>query len=382
MSSEINWAASDLRSQLRKRYIEEESGAVPEAVLADRERLVDLMVRLVRDYNADEHPDLPDDVRDSVMFKKLHDRMESHRGYDAVRTGDLTTMRHMAGSTGDDGIDMADWKQYEILKDLWRQEPVYDKDFTNSIFQAIIFSNNIPPTGRGKSDWMYSNIQFGLLEYPDARVITNNTSDPFEDTPEQWDDLEHEIKNHDGWMILGIDEAAQFLQYDDQSGGKTISQRLKLLRHNRCHIILVAHTGIDIPADIRRQVFVMNKLDKQTAQLGYGIKPMANDDRMEVANELYRFNTIPATDINYDDIDDEGIEIKFDGSSSTSNEDRNQPTAEESNAGEKPKTDAERKDVVIEYLTTDQSMSDMGEKYGVSKSTVSDWVEKFSRGDD
>jgi hypothetical protein len=207
---------------------------------------------------------------------------------------------------------MADWDKYEQLKDLFRQEPQFNKEFTNNIFQCIIFSSCIPPTGRGKSNTMYTLTEFAETVHPDLRVMTNNTSDPYETVPEQWADIEQSIRDHDGWQLLGIDEAAQFLQYADQGAGKTVSQMLKLLRHNHCHLMIVGHTGRDIPADIRRQVFVLDKLSQKTGVLGYGITGSSGSDTMQVGEEVLRLNRIPETNVEYDDIDDEGIEIKFD----------------------------------------------------------------------
>jgi hypothetical protein len=240
--------------------------------------------------------------------------MVSKRMQWAVEYGHTTLMSHATGVPEQryDAIDLADWDKYELLKDLFRQKPEH-ADFTNSIFQCVLFSSNIPPTGRGKSNTMYTLAEVSQSVFPGIRILSNNTSDPFETVPEQWADLEAIIKEDSSqWKLLLIDEAAQFLQYADQGAGKSISQRLKLLRHNRCHLIMVGHTGRDIPADIRRQVFVCDKLSKKTASFGYGIQPKKGDDRMQVAEELFRVENIPATNIDYDDIDDEGIEIKFD----------------------------------------------------------------------
>lgn len=100
MSENAGWSAVDLRRRLEEEYVDGVDGAVSEAVLADRRRLVDLMVRLVTDYPSDD-PRVPDDVTDSVMYKRLKSRMESHRGYDAVRHGDLSTLRFMAPPDSD-----------------------------------------------------------------------------------------------------------------------------------------------------------------------------------------------------------------------------------------------------------------------------------------
>jgi hypothetical protein len=218
-------------------------------------------------------------------------------------------------SAGGSNIDMEPWREYEKIKDLFRQEPRVT-DFTNNIFQGIIFSSSVPPTGRGKTNTMYTFVKMCQTVFPDLRVLSNNTSDPFETVDKRWDDIEKSIREYDGWQILLIDEAAQFLQYADQTSGKTVSQMLKLLRHNHCHLIMVGHTGRDIPADIRRQMFTIDKKSEKEAVVGYGITQQSGKDRMEVGDELMTLENIPATSVEYDDIDDEGIEIIFEGGES------------------------------------------------------------------
>ncbi|MFC6826528.1 hypothetical protein [Halopelagius fulvigenes] len=189
---------------------------------------------------------------------------------------------------------------------------------------------------------MYTLVEIGQTVFPDLRVLSNNTSDPYETVPEQWVDVEQSIRDYDGWQILLIDEAAQFLQYADQGAGKTVSQMLKLLRHNHCHLIMVGHTGMDIPADIRRQVFVLDKISQKKGILGYGITGSSQGDTMQVAQEVLRLDSIPATSIGYDDIDDEGIEIKFDkDTSEDSTEAVSAPQCQaETNAGNQCPNDA------------------------------------------
>ena len=77
---------------------------------------------------------------------------------------------------------------------------------------------------------------------------------------------------------------------------------------------------MNIPADIRRQVFVLDKQSQKKGILGYGITNGGCGDTMQVAEEVLSLKSIPATDVPYDDIDDEGIEIKFDKDTDESDE--------------------------------------------------------------
>lgn len=311
--SDANWTASDLRKALVKKASNGKIGADPSILSAPTKQTALALQNYVMYYDADD-PDNPDDIESDAMYQLLFSRLETVTAWDSTRSGDVSSMRGIAGSQYEENsIEMASWNEYEKIKDLFRQSPEYT-DFTNSIFQCVLFSSAVPPTGRGKSNSAYTLIEIAQSVFPDLRVITNNTSDDFETTPEQWVDLEATIKeDSDQWKILLVDEAAQFLQYADQGAGKSISQRMKLLRHNRCHIIMVGHTGMDIPADIRRQMFFIDKQSKKKAIFGYGLDSSSSSgNTMNVAEEIFRINDMPATTVDYDDIDDEGIEIKFD----------------------------------------------------------------------
>ena len=300
MSSDDRWVSAELREALARGDLP----ALAEAGLLKQQDL-EYLLSFKRSI---------EDAEDTDRYQELLMQAVSKKVDKAVEHGNLSVMSHANGVTGGNkSVPMADWNKYEQIKDLYRQEPTFNTEFTNSIFQCIIFSSRVPPTGRGKSNTMYTLVEIGQTVFPDLRVMSNNTSDPFETVSEQWADIEQSIRDYDGWQILLIDEAAQFLQYADQGAGKTVSQMLKLLRHNHCHLIMVGHTGMDIPKDIRRQVFVLDKTSQKQGVLGYGITSGGSGDTMQVAQEVLRLNSIPATGVEYDDIDDEGIEIKFDG---------------------------------------------------------------------
>ena len=54
-------------------------------------------------------------------------------------------------------------------------------------------------------------VEIGQTVFPDLRVMSNNTSDPFEMVSVHGADIEQFIQDYDGWQTLLIDEATQFL---------------------------------------------------------------------------------------------------------------------------------------------------------------------------
>ncbi len=230
---------------------------------------------------------------------------------EARKSGHETSMS-MATGLSETTVDMSGGKQIQAIQDLFRKTPRVRKDFTNTVFQCVLFSGCVPPTGRGKSSTAYWLTEQARFVDPETRVMTNNPSDEYETVPEQWTELKQEIRKTEGWSLIMLDEAAQFLQYADQGAGKAVSQLMKLLRHNQCHLILVGHTGMDVPADIRRQMFFIDKTAKTRATLGYGLVPKTGDNRMTVADEVMQLTGIPHTAIKYKSQGEEAIQIKFD----------------------------------------------------------------------
>ena len=58
---------------------------------------------------------------------------------------------------------------------------------------------------------IYMLVEIGQTVFPDLRVMSNNTSDPFEMVSVHGADIEQFIQDYDGWQTLLIDEATQFL---------------------------------------------------------------------------------------------------------------------------------------------------------------------------
>ncbi|MXR50202.1 hypothetical protein GRX03_01070 [Halovenus sp. WSH3] len=296
-------------------------------------------------------------------YAKLVERASTREFNKAVGSGNISRIAYGVGHQRDGETDIADWKQYEKIKDLFRSEPQYT-DYTNNIFQAIIFSNQVPPTGRGKTNTGYTLIDMGQSVNPEMKVWTNSKSDPFEDLPEQWSDIKNTIRNHDGEGLILLDDASVFLQYADQTKGVQMSRELKLLRKNNTHIIIIAHTGMDVPKDIRRQVFMINKLSETEAEFGYGITEMEGQDRLEVSNIQMSIANIPETDINYESEDDQGYEIYFDDDETSENNQSN-PTPRSSKI-QFPETVNSKTDK-IKYLS---------EVCGMKNKEIADYLEE------
>ena len=305
----MNYSFAELREQL----INEEIETLREAGLLDPDTIAHL--ESFREHYTPEtrqHYDKQAKAEEYYNTEYYVERVRRQVGENlskAVKTGNLAVVEHATGLADGDTVNVADWRQYERVKDLFRQNPRVS-DLSNAIFQCVLFSSEIPPTGRGKTASMYWLVEVAQTVYPDISVISNNPNDPFETTPESWDGVEYWIRNTKGWKLLLIDEAAQFLQYADQTSGKSVSKMLKLLRHNDCHLMMVGHTGRDIPADIRRQVFVMDKTSKQQADLGYGVE-QGKDDRMQVADTLMQLDGIPMTSIDYGGKGNPAVDIDF-----------------------------------------------------------------------
>lgn len=298
------WNTQELREMLIRG--DENLPALQDAGLIDQTSL-DVLLR-TKKY----HPDgLESDLAQNIL-----ERATSLGVNEAVQSGDPIKIAHASGrSNNKTVVNTSEWNKYEAIKDLFRGDMPSVTNWRNNVFQTVIFSSEVPPTGVGKSNTAYTLIEMGMKVRPHMNVITNNPSDEYEDTPEDWKDLKQLIMDKDGWSLVMLDEAAQFLQYADRSAGKSVSQLMKLLRHHKCHLILVAHTGADTPADIRRQMFFLDKKDKKTGVLGYGLKD-GEGDRMEVQEQLITLESISETDTTYKSQGEKTININFDDNGS------------------------------------------------------------------
>lgn len=196
--------------------------------------------------------------------------------------------------TGKEKVALDGWQMILVLTDLFKNPAEYTNEFTNENIQLGIGTDKSgAKTGVGKS-WTKAVgievIRF-VRNIPPENVYTN-VIDWYEDIPETKDELLELLRNEDEETIVGLDEAAQFLQYADQTYGKEISQAAKMARHNKTHMIFVGHTGKDIPADIRRQCAWIMKHSEQTGSVGFN--PVEDESgHMTLQNTLYEFEGMP-----------------------------------------------------------------------------------------
>jgi hypothetical protein len=120
--------------------------------------------------------------------------------------------------------------------------------------------------------------------------------------------------------------------FDDMNAGKALSNLIKLLRKYNCHLILVGHTGKDIPLDIRRMVLFALKESKKKAVIGAGLEE-DSAGWMQVKNVLYTLRNIPATTIEYDSLGDKGSFVFDDSAPAPSPEDEEDPVTCGDNGG-------------------------------------------------
>lgn len=244
---------------------------------------------------------------DNPLRKALARKARTETLRDARQSGDLDTLSAATGLT-DDRVDAADRDFNDEVNRLFRPD---DRDH---MLNLVLYAPPPPegPTGVGKTDFAYRILEDAIIEhlpYGGLKVSSNNLSDPFPDV-ESWTGLEEWLEETDGTKAFVWDEAAQVLQYADMSAGKALSQLIKLLRKYNCHLILIAHTGKDIPMDVRRMVLFCQKESKKEATIGAGLEEDSSG-WMVIRDELMRFRDIDATSIEYDSEGDTG-DFEFD----------------------------------------------------------------------
>lgn len=331
MSNEDSWAASDLRSALLQKAFEDRPGAPPEALSAPTKRSLNFLQNYVLSYDTSD-PELADDIEDDPLFNRYFSRMEGHAVFDSKETGNVSSMKAIAGRGGNDRLDLSSWQAIDELEDLW------DPDDRDSMLNLMVYAPLPPegPTGVGKTDFGYSVIEAGQRAYPDLKVASNNTSDDFEDI-QSWTALEDWLQKTSGVKAFLLDEAAQVLQFADMNEGKALSQLIKLLRKYNCHLIVISHTGKDIPKDIRRMVLLCRKESKKKATIGVGLNEVNGD--MQIDRELAKFGRIPETRLEFDSITDTGSFV-FDNDDEDENIEEKPRCQAETNAGNDCPNDA------------------------------------------
>jgi hypothetical protein len=302
-----NWVMNDLRKALLTKAADGKVGAIPETLSAPTRETLNHLVDFIWYYDPAAY-DLPDKVEESEMYAWLLTRLESQLVWDATERSHITRMRGIAGPPEGDALDVSAFPLLDVVRKLFRPD---DRDH---MLNLVVYAPPPPtgPTGVGKTDFAYTLIEGAQMVHPDGiSASSNNTSDPFEDT-ESWSGLEAWLERTSGPKVFLWDEAAQTLMFDDMNTGMALSKLIRLLRKYNCHLILIAHTGKDIPLDIRRMVLFALKESKKKAVIGAGLEE-DSAGWMQIKNVLYTLRNIPATTIEYDSLGDKGSFVFDDG---------------------------------------------------------------------
>jgi adenylate kinase family enzyme len=235
---------------------------------------------------------MPQTFEETEIAKQLIEKYASDQARRAISQGDDSKMAWQQGITSYEA--MKDGTYYQDLSELW------EADDGDSQLNLMIYAPKPPrgTTGVGKTDFAYRLIEEALIEYPQVSVSSNIRSDQFR-TTENWSDTKEWIENESGEKVVLLDEAAQFMQFADQKAGKILSQMIKLMRKYNTNLILIAHTGVDVPKDIRRQVLMARKLSKKKVRVGQGISETAAGE-YTIQNLLLEMEEIRETRLEYD----------------------------------------------------------------------------------
>ncbi|QGA82013.1 putative ATPase, AAA+ superfamily [Halomicrobium sp. LC1Hm] len=251
----------------------------------------DILLRIKR-----HSPEGTDDDR----FQRILERELSKNLREGVVRGHGPLLNHLTGlSKNRSGLE--GYRTIEELESLWRDYPA---------FAMYVYAPTPPegPVGVGKTDFSYFvGAEVGRRVYPDLSIASNVPSDEFT-TFSRWSEVEDWLKHTDGKKLFVLDEAAQVLQFADMSEGKVLSKLLKLIRKYDGNIILIGHTGRDVPRDVRRQLLVCRKDSKTKATIGTGLNE--ENEEIKVADVHMRLDGIPATEVEYDTLDE--AEFVFD----------------------------------------------------------------------
>ncbi|MFD1565586.1 hypothetical protein ACFR99_18815 [Haloarchaeobius amylolyticus] len=305
MSDSANWTASDLQQALVKKASQGKAGAPPEVLSAPTRQTALALANYVMYYDSSD-PDNPDDISDDDMYQILFTRLETLTAWEATRSGDVSSMRGIAGApNGDEATDTSSWRAADIItKSLWKPNE-RDNMLNMILYGPTPTIKDGSNTGTGKSDFAYTLAEGGQRAYNgELTVATNNDTDPFKQV-EKWSEAEEWMQETDGPKRLILDEAAQGLKHKDMSAGDVLGLAIRLMRKYNCHLVLIAHTGKDIPKDIRRQVVYARKSDKKGAKLGNKLEEDAAGE-MRIKNVEYELKGIPQTTIEYNSYDDKG----------------------------------------------------------------------------
>lgn len=323
MTDDKSASAAFLRDELDRRAKELEAVKHPEAVGLNSKEALQAVVQLFRHYPTD-NPKVPSDPRESKLFRDIVTSSGTHELRKAVKNDEWGELNFLKGTPGET-TDSSSWRAAQVLTDeLWHP------DNRDNMLNMIIYGptpsiSGGSNTGTGKTDFAYLAAEGGQRAYEgDLEIASNNETDEFH-TVQAWSKAEEWMQDVDGPKLLILDEAAQGLMYSDQRAGKVLSKAMRLMRKYNCHLILIAHTGKDIPRDIRRQVVYARKEEKEHVKLGNKVEEDQSGE-MQILNVEHELTNLPQTTIEYESYDDEGefewdIEDEF-GDDDTDGEDK------------------------------------------------------------
>lgn len=237
-------------------------------------------------------------VIDMIRMKSKTDALRK-----SIYNGDVQLSQSFTG-TNKNKVDLNGWETVLKFFDIFKNPAKYQEEFRNDIVTAMIGSDKKgAKSNLGKSYTMYFSIEImqRIRDIPDKHVFTSNKSDKYRDMPDTLTDYLTLIRNDDFEKIIGYDESAQSLQYEDQTLGKDISKGIKLARHNKTHQLFVTHTGM-IPSEIRRQSIKIYKTSKRSGKVGFEIAPNKAGSYV-LQDPVFEFQNQPKPNYAPDDLD-------------------------------------------------------------------------------
>lgn len=249
-----------------------------------------------------------EELKDEDIYGLLSTLSQSRRIQYAFNEGDASVLSRFIGYQGDKAMDSSSWRAADIItNELWKPQE-RDNMLNMIIYGPTPTIDRGSNTGTGKSDFGYGVIEGGIRAYEreniELKVATNNESDPFV-TKQKWSEAKKWMRDTPGTKVMMIDEAAQDLMYNDMTAGRVLSNAMKLARHHNTHLILIDHTGMGVPADVRRQVVFARKESKKEVKLGNKLEEDESGE-LQIRNVEYEMENLPPTTIEYDSYDDTG----------------------------------------------------------------------------
>lgn len=303
---------------------------------------------------------MPDEFVETRYCEDFVRKFGTETATAALANQNLPQLAYYSGVVSN-GLDASAFPLLQTIKRL------YKPDDPNHMLNLVWTAPPPPegPTGVGKTNAAYTLIEGIQLIKPEVKIATNNASDPFESI-HSWTEFVQWLKETDGRKLFYLDEAAQVLQYKDQSDGLKVSHMIKLGRHYQCDLIFTAHTGIDVPKDLRRMVLFAQKQSQKSVKIGAGLYETPTG-WMVIKNVLYEIDKLPPTTIEYQSIGDTG-RFTFD----------DETEGTELETADSEGIDITKYEAVIDYLAGDDGLRPVSERYEVSYEQLRTWVNEFT----